>query len=129
VTWTRAPVVQAHHSIKEIKRWLGVFLLRFFKEMQYKRTCLPNGPKVGAGGSLSLRSDYHAPSDADATVWLAEPELVPGNGAAPLRPITVDFQRSSGAGRSRHVTAPSAQVIPYEDVAKYQHLAMHRMIA
>jgi NAD+ synthase (glutamine-hydrolysing) len=59
------------------QRWLGVFIQRFFKKAQFKRSCLPNAPKVGSGGSLSPRADYRAPSDAETTVWLAELDLVP----------------------------------------------------
>ncbi|MBX6419730.1 MAG: NAD(+) synthase [Nevskia sp.] len=66
-----------HCSIGEIKRWLGVFLDRFFRASQFKRSCLPNAPKVGSGGSLSPRGDYRAPSDSDATVWLADLATVP----------------------------------------------------
>jgi len=47
-------------------------LWRFFKTSQFKRSCMPNGPKVGSGGSLSPRGDWHAPSDAEAEVWLEE---------------------------------------------------------
>jgi NAD+ synthase (glutamine-hydrolysing) len=49
-----------------------VFLHRFFKISQFKRSALPNGPKVGSGGSLSPRGDWRAPSDAEAVVWLEE---------------------------------------------------------
>jgi NAD+ synthase (glutamine-hydrolysing) len=49
-----------------------VFLMRFFQLSQFKRSAMPNGPKVGSGGSLSPRSDWRAPSDSPATVWLAE---------------------------------------------------------
>ena len=55
-----------------IKKWLEVFLFRFFQTSQFKRSCLPNGPKVGSGGSLSPRGDWRAPSDSEATVWLDE---------------------------------------------------------
>ncbi len=65
------------YSIGEIKKWLGVFLRRFFQLSQYKRSAMPNGPKVGSGGSLSPRSDYRAPSDSEATAWLAQVTLVP----------------------------------------------------
>ncbi len=54
--------------------WLRVFLTRFFQTSQYKRTAVPNGPKVGSGGSLSPRGDWRAPSDASAAVWLQELE-------------------------------------------------------
>ncbi|GAA4738320.1 NAD(+) synthase [Gordonia alkaliphila] len=52
-----------------IARWLEVFLRRFMAN-QFKRTAMPNGPKIGSGGSLSPRGDWRAPSDAPATVWL-----------------------------------------------------------
>lgn len=55
-----------------IEHWLGVFLIRFFEQSQFKRSALPNGTKVGSGGSLSPRSDWRAPSDAGATVWVEQ---------------------------------------------------------
>jgi NAD+ synthase (glutamine-hydrolysing) len=54
----------------EIRRWLEVFCKRFFAFAQFKRSALPNGPKVSAGGSLSPRGDWRAPSDGSATAWL-----------------------------------------------------------
>jgi len=60
------------YDLKSIKHWLAVFLLRFLKTSQFKRSALPNGPKVGSGGSLSPRSDWRAPSDSEAIVWLDE---------------------------------------------------------
>jgi NAD+ synthase (glutamine-hydrolysing) len=60
------------YRLSEIKHWLEVFLERFFRTSQFKRSALPNAPKVGSGGSLSPRSDWRAPSDATAEVWLAE---------------------------------------------------------
>lgn len=65
------------YSLKEIKKWLYIYLYRFFKTSQYKRSCVPNGPKVGSGGSLSPRSDYRAPSDSEAEVWLKNWEKIP----------------------------------------------------
>lgn len=63
-----------------IKRWLSVFLRRFFETSQFKRSALPNAPKVGSGGSLSPRSDWRAPSDGHADAWLQELEReVPGS--------------------------------------------------
>jgi NAD+ synthase (glutamine-hydrolysing) len=62
------------YSLKEIKDWLGVFLERFFHTSQFKRSALPNGPKVGSGGALSPRGDWRAPSDSTATAWLAQLE-------------------------------------------------------
>ena len=60
------------YDLPTIKKWLEVFLWRFFKTSQFKRTCVPNGPKVGSGGSLSPRGDWRAPSDSEATLWLEE---------------------------------------------------------
>ena len=60
------------YTLGEIKHWLSVFLERFFATSQFKRSAMPNGPKVGSGGSLSPRGDWRAPSDANADVWLAE---------------------------------------------------------
>jgi NAD+ synthase (glutamine-hydrolysing) len=60
------------YSLAEIKKWLEVFLWRFFQTSQFKRSCVPNGPKVGSGGSLSPRGDWRAPSDSEARVWLDE---------------------------------------------------------
>ena len=60
------------YGLGDIKKWLGVFLYRFFEISQFKRSALPNSPKVVAGGSLSPRGDWRAPSDGNARVWLAE---------------------------------------------------------
>jgi NAD+ synthase (glutamine-hydrolysing) len=60
------------YDLHTIKKWLEVFLYRFFKISQFKRSALPNGPKVGSGGSLSPRGDWRAPSDSEASVWLEE---------------------------------------------------------
>jgi NAD+ synthase (glutamine-hydrolysing) len=60
------------YTLADIKRWLRVFLYRFFEISQYKRSALPNGPKVLSGGSLSPRGDWRAPSDGSAKVWLDE---------------------------------------------------------
>jgi NAD+ synthase (glutamine-hydrolysing) len=65
------------YDLPAVKRWLGVFLERFFRDSQFKRSAMPNAPKVGSGGSLSPRGDYRAPSDAEATAWLTELESVP----------------------------------------------------
>jgi NAD+ synthase (glutamine-hydrolysing) len=76
--WYGLPKEKRHaYGIREIKKWLRVFLYNFFQKSQYKRSCLPNGPKVISGGSLSPRGDYRAPSDAEASVWLAEAALIP----------------------------------------------------
>ena len=65
------------YTVGEIKRWLGVFLKRFFKTSQYKRSCMANAPKVGSGGSLSPRGDWRAPSDGEAVAWLAQLARIP----------------------------------------------------
>ncbi len=62
------------YEITEIKKWLGVFLFRFFQTSQYKRSALPNGPKVVSGGNLSPRGDWRAPSDGNARLWMEELE-------------------------------------------------------
>jgi NAD+ synthase (glutamine-hydrolysing) len=64
------------YDLPAIKHWLGVFLTRFFAS-QFKRSAIPNGPKVAAGGSLSPRGDWRMPSDASSAAWLADLELVP----------------------------------------------------
>jgi NAD+ synthase (glutamine-hydrolysing) len=60
------------YELSEIRSWLGIFLQRFFAFSQFKRSAMPNGPKVSAGGSLSPRGDWRAPSDASATAWLED---------------------------------------------------------
>jgi NAD+ synthase (glutamine-hydrolysing) len=59
-------------DLPTIAKWLEVFLVRFFEKSQFKRSALPNAPKVGSGGSLSPRSDWRAPSDSHATIWVEE---------------------------------------------------------
>ena len=67
------PLERRHqYTLGELKHWLGVFLDRFFHTSQFKRSAMPNAPKVGSGGSLSPRGDWRAPSDGSATTWLAE---------------------------------------------------------
>ncbi|GAA1427874.1 NAD(+) synthase [Microlunatus lacustris] len=61
-------------DLPTIRHWLEVFLRRFFGFSQFKRSALPNGPKVVAGGSLSPRSEWRAPSDGNARIWLDELE-------------------------------------------------------
>ena len=60
------------YDLAAIRKWLRVFLYRFFETSQFKRSAMPNGPKVGSGGSLSPRGDWRAPSDSHADTWLAE---------------------------------------------------------
>ncbi len=65
------------YTLAEIRKWLQVFVSRFFQTSQFKRSALPNGPKVGSGGSLSPRGDWRAPSDGTAEAWLADLATVP----------------------------------------------------
>lgn len=65
------------YSIADVKRHLRAFSKAFFASSQFKRSCMPNGPKIGSGGSLSPRGDWRAPSDGEAAPWLAQLELVP----------------------------------------------------
>ena len=67
------PAEKVAYDLPEIRRWLELFHRRFFSN-QFKRSTLPNGPKVVAGGSLSPRGDWRMPSDAAATAWLDELE-------------------------------------------------------
>jgi NAD+ synthase (glutamine-hydrolysing) len=60
------------YTLAEIRQWLEVFLHRFFQTSQFKRSALPNSPKVVGGGSLSPRGDWRAPSDSSSKLWLAE---------------------------------------------------------
>lgn len=78
------------YSTGELLDWLEVFLTRFFRTSQFKRSAIPNGPKVGSGGSLSPRGDWRAPSDAGAEPWLADlaraREWIERGGAGPGSP-------------------------------------------
>jgi NAD+ synthase (glutamine-hydrolysing) len=62
------------YSLKEIRHWLQIFVERFYSFSQFKRSALPNGPKVSYGGSLSPRGDWRAPSDMSARTFLDEIE-------------------------------------------------------
>jgi NAD+ synthase (glutamine-hydrolysing) len=81
---------RSQYGIREIKHWLGVFVRRFFELTQFKRSCMPNAPKVGSGGSLSPRGDYRAPSDSRASVWLKQLERIPD-----VEPVKVGEKRLS----------------------------------
>jgi NAD+ synthase (glutamine-hydrolysing) len=70
------PERRAAYDLGEIRQWLEVFCRRFFSS-QFKRSALPNGPKVSAGGTMSPRGDWRMPSDAAATAWLADLAQVP----------------------------------------------------
>lgn len=69
------------YDLPTVAKWLQVFLRRYFAFAQFKRSAIPNGPKVSPAGSLSPRGDWRAPSDGNARAWIAElkaalPELV-----------------------------------------------------
>ena len=78
--WPDIPLEKRRtYDISQIKSYLRIFLTRFFHLSQFKRSCIPNGPKVGSGGSLSPRGDYRAPSDSEATAWLKQLDSIPDN--------------------------------------------------
>ena len=93
---------EGRHALATIRRWLDVFLERFFAN-QFKRDCLPDAPKVGSGGSLSPRGDWRMPSDASAAAWRAEVEKIPQEpGEQRARPTLVEArarERRSGPRR------------------------------
>jgi NAD+ synthase (glutamine-hydrolysing) len=63
------------YDLPTIRKWLELFLFKFFTTSQFKRSAVPNGPKVTSGGSLSPRGDWRAPSDGNARIWLDELKL------------------------------------------------------
>jgi NAD+ synthase (glutamine-hydrolysing) len=75
------PEVRNQYDLTTIKKWLGIFLFRFFQISQFKRSAMPNGPKVISGGNLSPRGDWRAPSDGTAKLWLDELETNVPDGA------------------------------------------------
>jgi NAD+ synthase (glutamine-hydrolysing) len=64
------------YTLAQIRKWLRVFMSRFFLN-QFKRDCMPDGPKVGSGGALSPRSEWRMPADASSAAWLAEVDSIP----------------------------------------------------
>ncbi|MDT6960832.1 NAD(+) synthase [Cupriavidus sp. SZY C1] len=77
-TWPNGPhVARNSYQLPEIKRILGIFVDRFFRTSQFKRSCIPNAPKVGSGGSLSPRGDWRAPSDGESAVWMRDLDRIP----------------------------------------------------
>jgi len=60
------------YDLAAIRKWLEVFVYRFFQISQFKRSAIPNGPKVSAAAALSPRGDWRAPSDGIAGLWLDE---------------------------------------------------------
>jgi NAD+ synthase (glutamine-hydrolysing) len=87
------------YDLPTIKKWLEVFVFRFFKMSQFKRSAIPNGPKVGSGGSLSPRGDWRAPSDSEAEAWLKElRENVPDEPTSIPRPKASKAPKAQPAG-------------------------------
>ena len=82
------------YTLAEIRHWLEVFAQRFFAFSQFKRSALPNGPKVSAGGSLSPRGDWRAPSDMSARIWLEDVRSIPDH-------VTPGGERGNGAVDAR----------------------------
>ncbi|WP_158938297.1 NAD(+) synthase [Burkholderia sp. S171] len=72
-----AHVARNEYALPAIKHNLGIFLDRFFRTSQFKRSCVPNAPKVGTGGSLSPRGDWRAPSDSESVVWVNDLKNIP----------------------------------------------------
>ncbi|MFY3131780.1 NAD(+) synthase [Achromobacter ruhlandii] len=70
-------VARNQYDLAAIKRNLKIFLDRFFRLSQFKRSCVPNAPKVGSGGSLSPRGDWRAPSDSESVVWMRDADRIP----------------------------------------------------
>jgi NAD+ synthase (glutamine-hydrolysing) len=70
-------VARNQYDLAAIKKNLGIFLDRFFRTSQFKRTCVPNAPKVGTGGSLSPRGDWRAPTDGQSVVWMQDLQRIP----------------------------------------------------
>ncbi|MBA5605017.1 NAD(+) synthase [Duganella sp. FT3S] len=70
-------VARNEYDLATIKKNLGIFLDRFFRTSQFKRTCVPNAPKVGTGGSLSPRGDWRAPTDGQSVVWMQDLQRIP----------------------------------------------------
>ncbi|HEY8518293.1 MAG TPA: NAD(+) synthase [Candidatus Binatia bacterium] len=95
----------AHHAfagryeLAEIRRWLIVFVQRFFAS-QFKRDCMPDGPKVGSGGALSPRGDWRMPPDASPDAWLAEARSLPERVVA-ARGAVPRVQARAAAARRR----------------------------
>ena len=94
--WPNIPPERRNeYDIAQIRKHLETFLRRFFRLSQFKRSCIPNAPKVGSGGSLSPRGDWRAPSDSEATAWLAQLAQIPDEA------VTRDETRTPSAASRR----------------------------
>ena len=89
------------YDVATVRKWMVVFVRRFFAS-QFKRSALPNGPKVSAGGTMSPRGDWRMPSDASAAAWLAEIENIPRE--VDEKVDTWVSRKTLCCGRSRSVT-------------------------
>jgi hypothetical protein len=100
-------------TLPTIVKWLDVFIVRFFETSQFKRSAMPNAPKVGSGGSLSPPGDWRAPSDASAAAWLKElhstiaanPDASESTRPAPVARAV----RDKGSQQADRVTDPLAE--------------------
>ena len=99
---------RAAYDLAEIRHWLQVFAQRFFGFAQFKRSALPNGPKVVAGGSLSPRGDWRAPSDSSATIWLDEIDGARPGGLSLTPRRAWPGRRGTSRGRPRRPTTRRA---------------------
>jgi NAD+ synthase (glutamine-hydrolysing) len=95
------------YSMAAIVTWMREFLWRYFQTAQFKRSALPNGPKVSAGGSLSPRGDWRAPSDSSAATWLAELER---NGPAEAARPPAQAASSAASAEAAGETSGSSAV-------------------
>jgi hypothetical protein len=101
--WAEGPDVSRNqYGLSEIKQNLRIFLDRFFRSSQFKRSCVPNSPKIGSGGSLSPRGDWRAPSDFTAAMWLAELKNVPDS--------EPEAHRREPADSARTIVAPALRI-------------------
>ena len=106
------------YTIGQIRRWLTVYLQRFFQTSQFKRSCIPNGPKVGSGGSLSPRGDWRAPSDSEAAAWLENAKGIPerermSRFAPVIRPLS---SRADGLQADREDCSSPSPALPSQGV-------------
>src|SRR6202043_3756361 len=90
------------YSLKEIRHWLQVFVQRFYSFSQFKRSALPNGPKVSHGGALSPRGDWRAPSDMSARIWIDEIE----------REVPEDYPDATWPRRASASVRPRGRIDP-----------------
>ncbi len=121
------------YDLATIKSWLRVFLERFFGFSQFKRSAMPNGPKVSAGGALSPRGDWRAPSDGNARAWIEELDAnVPDDleGGVPDErgewTDAYELMAEEAYGRMYDATSPSDAAARYSDAKEALYSAIER---